>query len=132
VLVHSHGSPSPEFSGDDRRKERALFGAFSRILDPLPTGSLLLGPGDAAGSFWINGRNLLIRGDALNALTTLARLPEFAGTYLGGVRRRALGQRRIRGRAWIPMALRAGRALADALWWSRARLASLARVAGRD
>lgn len=57
VLVHSHGSPAPRFSGDDREKERALFGAFSRILDPLPTGTLLLGRGDAAGSFWINGRN---------------------------------------------------------------------------
>ncbi|MGH2738908.1 MAG: Mov34/MPN/PAD-1 family protein, partial [Actinomycetota bacterium] len=38
VLVHSHGSPAPEFSGDDRANERALFSAFSRILDPLPTG----------------------------------------------------------------------------------------------
>jgi adenine-specific DNA-methyltransferase len=30
--------------------------------------------------------NLLIRGDALNALTSLARLPEFASDYLGKVR----------------------------------------------
>jgi adenine-specific DNA-methyltransferase len=30
--------------------------------------------------------NLLIRGDALNALTSLARLPEFANEYLGKVR----------------------------------------------
>ncbi len=30
--------------------------------------------------------NLLIRGDALNALTSLARLPEFASEYLGKVR----------------------------------------------
>ncbi len=30
--------------------------------------------------------NLLIRGDALNALTSLARLPEFARHYLGKVR----------------------------------------------
>ena len=30
--------------------------------------------------------NLLIRGDALNALTSLARLPEFAGEYLGKVK----------------------------------------------
>jgi molybdopterin/thiamine biosynthesis adenylyltransferase len=57
VLVHSHGSASPRFSSDDRAKERALFGAFSRIVDPLPTGTLLLGRGDAAGSFWMNGRN---------------------------------------------------------------------------
>jgi adenine-specific DNA-methyltransferase len=30
--------------------------------------------------------NLLIRGDALNALTSLARLPEFAAQYVGKVR----------------------------------------------
>ncbi len=30
--------------------------------------------------------NLLIRGDALNALTSLARLPEFAREYLGRVK----------------------------------------------
>src|SRR6266516_4388004 len=30
--------------------------------------------------------NLLIRGDALNALTSLARLPEFASQYLGKVK----------------------------------------------
>ena len=57
VLVHSHGSPHPGFSPDDRAKERPLFGAFSRIVDQLPTGTLLLGRGDAAGSFWLNGRN---------------------------------------------------------------------------
>ena len=32
------------------------------------------------------GDNLLIRGDALNALTSLARLPEFAAEYLGKVK----------------------------------------------
>lgn len=32
------------------------------------------------------GDNLLIRGDALNALTSLARLPEFASEYLGKVK----------------------------------------------
>jgi len=57
VLVHSHGTPRPKFSNDDREKERALFSAFSRILDPLPTGTLLLGEGDAAGSFWLAGDN---------------------------------------------------------------------------
>ena len=57
VLVHSHGSPAPRFSGDDRRHERPLFAAFSRILDPLPTGTVLLGQGDAAGSFWCAGSN---------------------------------------------------------------------------
>jgi molybdopterin/thiamine biosynthesis adenylyltransferase len=57
VLVHSHGSPAPRFSADDRMKERPLFAAFSRITEPLPTGTLLLGQGDAAGSFWIDGKN---------------------------------------------------------------------------
>ena len=32
------------------------------------------------------GDNLLIRGDALNALTSLTRLPEFASEYLGAVK----------------------------------------------
>jgi molybdopterin/thiamine biosynthesis adenylyltransferase len=57
VLVHSHGSSAPRFSPQDRANERPLFAAFSRIVDPLPTGTLLLGHGDAAGSFWIGGRN---------------------------------------------------------------------------
>lgn len=35
------------------------------------------------------GDNLLIRGDALNALTSLARLPEFASEYLGKGRKAA-------------------------------------------
>jgi molybdopterin/thiamine biosynthesis adenylyltransferase len=71
VLVHSHGSPYPRFSLDDRAKERPLFGAFSRIVEPLPTGTLLLGRGDAAGSFWLNGHNdlrfrrLVIIGDTV-------------------------------------------------------------------
>lgn len=59
VLIHSHGTAGPGFSPDDRRKERPLFGAFSRIVAPLPTGTLLLGRGDAAGSFWLDGRNEL-------------------------------------------------------------------------
>jgi molybdopterin-synthase adenylyltransferase len=57
VLVHSHGCRAPRFSGDDRAKERALFGAFSRMIGFAPTGSLLLGSGDAAGSFWSEGAN---------------------------------------------------------------------------
>ncbi|HUP70318.1 MAG TPA: ThiF family adenylyltransferase [Acidimicrobiales bacterium] len=56
VLVHSHGDAAPEFSSDDRRNERALFGAFSRLLDPVPTGTLLLGRGHATGSFWRGGQ----------------------------------------------------------------------------
>lgn len=57
VLVHSHGSPEPTFSDDDRRNERALFSTFSRILDPVPTGTLLLGRGDTTGSFWVSGKH---------------------------------------------------------------------------
>jgi molybdopterin/thiamine biosynthesis adenylyltransferase len=59
VLIHSHGSAAPMFSPDDRDKEKPLFGPFSRLLDPLPTGTLLLGRGDAAGSFWQAGKNSL-------------------------------------------------------------------------
>jgi molybdopterin/thiamine biosynthesis adenylyltransferase len=59
VLVHSHGTRRPAFSDDDRAKEAPLFGAFSRLLDAIPTGTLLLGQGDAAGSFWNHGRNEL-------------------------------------------------------------------------
>lgn len=59
VMVHSHGTSRPRFSPDDRTKELPLFGAFSRLLDPFPTGTLLLGEGDAAGSFWLEGRNNL-------------------------------------------------------------------------
>jgi molybdopterin/thiamine biosynthesis adenylyltransferase len=55
VLVHSHGVPRPHFSGDDRRKEPPVFAPASRMLDPFPTGSLLLGEKDAAGSFWRGG-----------------------------------------------------------------------------
>jgi molybdopterin/thiamine biosynthesis adenylyltransferase len=57
VLVHSHGSPNPRFSPDDRAKERALFAPFSRILGTIPTGTLLLGRGDATASFWTSGRD---------------------------------------------------------------------------
>lgn len=72
VLVHSHGSARPRFSPDDRTKEQPLFGALSRMLDPLPTGTLLLGRGAAAGSFWLGGRNdlvfrqLVILGDTID------------------------------------------------------------------
>jgi len=61
MQVHSHGSSAPNFSPDDRAKERPLFAAFSRILDPLPTGTLLLGRGDAAGSMWLAGQNDAVR-----------------------------------------------------------------------
>jgi molybdopterin/thiamine biosynthesis adenylyltransferase len=72
VLVHSHGSAAPRFSGDDRRKERPLFGAFSRILREIPTGTLLVGQGDVVGSFWLDGCNepalraLVIAGDTID------------------------------------------------------------------
>ena len=57
VLVHSHGKTKPHFSCDDRGRELPLFASFSRILDPLPTGTLVLGDYEAAGSFWSGGRN---------------------------------------------------------------------------
>ena len=58
IQVHSHGTSAPRrFSADDRNNERRLFPALSRILEPLPTGTLLLGQGDAAGSLWLAGRN---------------------------------------------------------------------------
>jgi molybdopterin-synthase adenylyltransferase len=59
VLVHSHGHPNPTFSSDDRRKECPLFGAFSRLLATLPTGTIVLGDHDAIGSFWVNGANTM-------------------------------------------------------------------------
>lgn len=95
VLVHSHGSPSPRFSPDDRAKERPLFGAFSRMLDPLPTGTLLLGAGDAAGSFWLGGgnelrfRRLVILGDTIDTWHSAEhRLP-------GAAARRRLGRQAV-------------------------------------
>jgi molybdopterin/thiamine biosynthesis adenylyltransferase len=57
VLVHSHGEPCPTFSSDDRKNERALLGAVSRLTMPLPAGTVLLGDEAAAGSFWRAGAN---------------------------------------------------------------------------
>lgn len=71
VLVHSHGHPRPRFSPDDQRKEPPLFGGASRVLAPFPTGSVILGAGDAIGSFWLAGepgialRRLVILGDTI-------------------------------------------------------------------
>lgn len=71
VLVHSHGGSRPAFSADDRDKERALFPAFARLVEPLPTGSLLLGRNDAAGSFRSTGpeelqfRRLIVIGETI-------------------------------------------------------------------
>lgn len=73
VLVHSHGCGHPRFSLDDTRKEPPLFAPASRMLDPFPTGSLLLGAGDAVGSFWRGGqrdlrfRRLVVFGDTIEA-----------------------------------------------------------------
>ena len=84
VLVHSHGHRAPAFSGDDRIKERGLFGTFSRLLDPLPTGTFLLGDGDAVGSFWASGSRsttlgrLVIVGDALGVWSAADRPPALA------------------------------------------------------
>lgn len=55
VLVHSHGHKPAGFSSDDRRRELPLFSALSRIVAPLPTGSVVLGGKSAEGSFWTAG-----------------------------------------------------------------------------
>jgi molybdopterin/thiamine biosynthesis adenylyltransferase len=55
VLVHSHGPDAAVFSVDDQRREAPLFSAFSRIVAPLPTGTIALGGGLAEGSFWTDG-----------------------------------------------------------------------------
>jgi molybdopterin-synthase adenylyltransferase len=71
VLVHSHGAGAPRFSDDDRRRERGIFPTFSRILGRDPTGSIVLGEGRAAGSFWTGGENtpefsrLVVVGDTI-------------------------------------------------------------------
>jgi hypothetical protein len=41
--------------------------------------------------------------------------------------RHEAAEKRRRDRAEVPIALRAGRSLDDAMWWTRARLASIAR-----
>jgi molybdopterin/thiamine biosynthesis adenylyltransferase len=72
VLVHSHGRAHPHFSSDDRRKEPPVFAPASRMLDPFPTGSMLLGAGDAVGSFWRAGernvrfRRLVVLGETIS------------------------------------------------------------------
>jgi molybdopterin/thiamine biosynthesis adenylyltransferase len=75
VLIHSHGRGRAAFSGDDLRRERGIFPTFSRILGSVPTGSVVLGGGHAAGTFWANGENtrpflrLVIVGDEVNAVS---------------------------------------------------------------
>ena len=81
VLVHSHGTGAPSFSPDDRARERQLFGAMSRLVAPAPAGTLLLGEDDAAGSFWLNGRNelrfrrLVVVGDRIENWYSVAHRP---------------------------------------------------------
>jgi len=85
ILIHSHGRSAPKFSSDDRSKERPLFGAFSRLLDPLPTGSLLLGQDDAAGSFWHAGDNrlefgrIVVVGDTIDVWRAVRRRTASSG-----------------------------------------------------
>jgi molybdopterin/thiamine biosynthesis adenylyltransferase/proteasome lid subunit RPN8/RPN11 len=73
VLIHSHGTAQPRFSDDDRQKEPAFFAPASRMLDPFPTGSILLGKGDAAGTFWRAGvragrfRRLVVLGETIES-----------------------------------------------------------------
>ena len=79
VLVHSHGDPHPQFSPDDRRNERALLGAVSRLVAPAPAGTVLLGDGGAVGSFWLAGSNdlsfrrLEVIGDTIGTWPSLDR-----------------------------------------------------------
>lgn len=71
VLVHSHGGGRAGFSVDDRRRELPLFSAYSRIIAPLTTGTVVLGGQSAEGSFWRDGTRshsfvrLLVIGETL-------------------------------------------------------------------
>lgn len=57
VLVHSHrGQSRLRFSPNDREKEPPLFAPASRLLASYPAGSIVLGDGDAVGSFWLSGK----------------------------------------------------------------------------
>jgi len=85
VLVHSHGAANPRFSADDRVKERALFGTFSRLLGTPPTGTVILGEGDAIGSFWTNGA----------ATMTLDAWPAPSSAALGARPRRRLARQSL-------------------------------------
>jgi molybdopterin-synthase adenylyltransferase len=82
VLVHSHGTPRPTFSEDDRTNERMLFGAVSRLVSPAPAGTLLLGEGAADGSFWLEGQNcltfrrLVILGDTIETWGAVRSQPQ--------------------------------------------------------
>jgi molybdopterin-synthase adenylyltransferase len=92
VLIHSHGKQLPlRFSPDDMRREPPVFAPMSRMLDPFPVGSIVLGAGRAVGSFWLAGerrlkfRRLVILGDKTDiwraeplALRTRKRLARVA------------------------------------------------------
>ena len=56
VLVHYHGGPAPELSGDDRRSANELFPSASRLLDRRLSGTVVLGDSSGSGSFWRDGR----------------------------------------------------------------------------
>lgn len=82
VLVHSHGTPRPAFSPDDRDKERRLFAGISLLAGDIPIGTLLLGRGDAVGSFWQDGhpaavrfRRLKVIGDRIEVWPAVGSLP---------------------------------------------------------
>ncbi len=92
VLVHSHGSENPQFSADDRNKERALFGTFSRLLGTLPAGTVVLGDGDAIGSFWADGANSMDLGSVMIAGDTLEAWSGLDGPAAGPPRRRLARQ----------------------------------------
>ena len=82
VLVHSHGSQQRlRFSADDREKEPPLFAPASRLLAPHPVGSLILGNGNAVGSFWRAGergpvfRRLVVLGDVITVWRSEPLMP---------------------------------------------------------
>ena len=95
VLVHSHGMPSPAFSTDDRRKERALFRTFSRLLDGPPTGTVILGDGDAIGSFWSGGANTMALGKIVIAGETIDVWPAPTSVAAGVRPRRRLARQSL-------------------------------------
>jgi molybdopterin/thiamine biosynthesis adenylyltransferase len=95
VLVHSHGTAAPAFSADDRAKERALFGTLSRLLGSPPTGTVILGNGDAAGSFWTEGANTMVLGKIVIVGDTIEAWPAACGASSDERPRRRLARQSL-------------------------------------
>lgn len=59
VVVHSHGTThAPTLSVPDRRNARQILAPASRLLDPKPTGTVVLGEETASGLFWTRGHEI--------------------------------------------------------------------------